>query len=65
MGTLPSDVTPPVALKMKDGIFVICRRHVRERSHNRHSKLSLLCKQGAARFNIEWMIQNGFLIQGK
>lgn len=36
-----------------------------KRSQNHLSKLSLLCTQVPARFNIEWMIPNGFLILGK
>lgn len=61
------DATRPVGfvLKIKEGIFVVCHWHIHERSQNRLGKLSLLCIQVPARFNIEWMIQNGFLIPGK
>lgn len=46
-------------------LFVVCHWHIHERSQNRLGKLSLLCIQVPARFNIEWVIRNGFLIPGK
>lgn len=51
--------------KTKVSVSVVCQRRIHERSPNGLGKLNLLCVQVPARFNIEWMIQNGFLIPGK